>query len=125
MLKTIKIKTSGCPKNQKRCWNKTGSPPPAGSKNEVLKFLSVSNILIAPANTGSVISRRIAVTNIAQQNNDILCSNIPSVLMLSAVLIKLIAPNKEDTPARCSEKIAKSTDPPECDCIPDKGGYHN
>jgi len=23
--------TSGCPKNQKRCWNKIGSPPPAGS----------------------------------------------------------------------------------------------
>jgi len=23
--------TSGCPKNQKRCWNNIGSPPPAGS----------------------------------------------------------------------------------------------
>ena len=29
-----------------------GSPPPAGSKKLVLKFLSVNNIVIAPANTG-------------------------------------------------------------------------
>lgn len=48
----IRIYTSGCPKNQKRCWYNTGSPPPAGSKNDVLKFLSVSSIVIAPANTG-------------------------------------------------------------------------
>ena len=27
-----------CPKNQKRCWYNTGSPPPAGSKNVVLKY---------------------------------------------------------------------------------------
>jgi hypothetical protein len=30
-------------------------------------------------------------------------------------VIKLIAPNKEETPARCKLKIAKSTLPPECD----------
>jgi hypothetical protein len=29
--------------------------------------------------------------------------------------MKLIAPNNEDIPARCKLKIAKSTDPPECD----------
>jgi hypothetical protein len=78
-----------------------------------------------PANTGNVISSRIAVTKMAQQNKGILWSNIPSVLILSAVLMKLIAPNREDTPARCSEKIAKSTEAPECDCIPDKGGYQD
>jgi hypothetical protein len=76
------------------------TPPPAGSKNDVLKFLSVNNIEIAPANTGSVINSRIAVTKMAQQNNGNLWSNIPSVLILSAVLIKLIAPNRELTPAR-------------------------
>jgi len=36
--------------------------------------------------------------------------------------MKLIAPNKEDTPAKCKLKIAKSTEPPECDCILAKGG---
>ncbi len=29
--------------------------------------------------------------------------------------MKFIAPNKEEIPARCKLKIAKSTDPPECD----------
>jgi hypothetical protein len=33
--------------------------------------------------------------------------------MLNTVVIKLIAPNKEDIPAKCKLKIAKSTDPPE------------
>ena len=60
--------------------------------------------------------------NIAQTNNGSLCNDIPLVLIFNAVLIKFIAPNKEDTPARCKLKIAKSTDPPECDCIPAKGG---
>ena len=33
------------------------------------------------------------------------------------------SPNNEEIPAKWSEKIAKSTDPPECDCTPAKGGY--
>jgi hypothetical protein len=37
--------------------------------------------------------------------------------------MKFIAPNNEDTPAKCKLNIAKSTEPPECDCIPAKGGY--
>jgi len=45
--------TSGCPKNQNKCWYNTGSPPPFGSKKEVLKFLSVSSMVIAPAKTGN------------------------------------------------------------------------
>jgi hypothetical protein len=36
--------------------------------------------------------------------------------------MKLIAPNREDIPAKCKLNIAKSTEPPECDCIPAKGG---
>ena len=31
-------------------------------------------------------------------------------------------PNKDETPARCKLNIAKSTAPPECDCILDNGG---
>ena len=63
-----------------------------------------------------------AVMNIAQTNKGNLCKDIPFVLMFNVVLIKLIAPNKEDIPARCKLKIAKSTEPPECDWIPAKGG---
>ena len=32
------------------------------------------------------------------------------------------SPNNEEIPAKWSEKIAKSTDPPEWDCTPAKGG---
>ena len=42
--------------------------------------------------------------------------------MFNTVVIKLIAPNNEETPAKCKLKIAKSTEPPECDCILAKGG---
>jgi hypothetical protein len=52
-----------------------------------------------------------------------LCKLIPLVLIFKTVVIKLIAPNNEDTPVKCKLKIAKSTDPPECACIPDNGGY--
>lgn len=38
------------------------------------------------------------------------------------VQIKLIAPKIEDAPDTCKLKIAKSTAPPECAVILDKGG---
>jgi len=42
--------------------------------------------------------------------------------MLLIVVIKFIAPNKEDTPAKCKLKIAKSTEGPECATTPLNGG---
>ena len=78
--------------------------------------------MIAPANTGNDNSNKIAVTKIAHTNNGNLCNDIPGALIFNTVVIKLIAPNKEDTPAKCKLNIAKSTDPPECDWILAKGG---
>ena len=77
---------------------------------------------ISPANTGSASNNNIAVTNIAQTNNGNLCNDIPLVLMFNTVHMKLIAPSKEEIPARCRLKIAKSTLPPEWLWILDKGG---
>jgi hypothetical protein len=37
--------------------------------------------------------------------------------------MKLTAPKIEDTPAKCKEKIAKSTDAPPWAILADKGGY--
>jgi hypothetical protein len=37
--------------------------------------------------------------------------------------MKLIAPKIDDTPAKCREKIAKSTDAPLCVKFLDRGGY--
>ena len=54
-----------------------------------------------------------AVTNIAHTNKGNLCRDIPGALIFNTVVIKLIAPNNEDTPDKCKLKIAKSTDPPE------------
>jgi hypothetical protein len=88
-----------------------------------LKFLSVNNIVIAPASTGKDSNNNIAVTKIAQTNNGNLCNVCPGALIFNTVVMKFIAPKREDTPAKCKLKIAKSTEPPECDCIPAKGGY--
>ena len=75
-----------------------------------------------PAKTGKESNNNIAVIKIAQANKGSLCKDIPGALIFNTVVIKLIAPNKEETPAKCKLKIAKSTDPPECDCIPANGG---
>jgi hypothetical protein len=101
--------TSGCPKNQKRCWNKIGSPPPAVSKNDVLKFLSVKTIVIPPAKTGNDNNNNTAVMITAHPNKVNLCNLIPGVLIFIIVVMKLIAPRSELTPAKCKAKIAKST----------------
>lgn len=114
--------TSGWPKNQNRCWYSTGSPPPAGSKKEVFKFRSVSNIVIAPANTGRDSRSRIVVTLSDQTNKGARSNRSPVVRMLIIVVIKLIEPRIEEVPAKCSEKIARSTDGPACAMFPAKGG---
>jgi len=86
-----------------------GSPPPAGSKKEVLKFRSVKSIVIAPANTGKESSRRIAVKRTDQTNNGMISIVIPSLRILEMVVIKFADPKILLTPARCKEKIPKST----------------
>lgn len=48
---------------------------------------------------------------------------MPNLRRFPKVEIKLTAPKIEDTPARCKEKIAKSTEAPECEMLPLKGGY--
>lgn len=83
---------------------------------------SVSNIVIAPAKTGRESRRRIAVINTAQQNKGIRSIVIPSLRMFIIVVIKFTAPRMDDTPARCNEKIAKSTAGPGCASIDLKGG---
>lgn len=42
--------------------------------------------------------------------------------MLIMVVIKLIAPKMDDTPARWREKIVRSTEAPACARFPARGG---
>jgi hypothetical protein len=66
----------------------------------VLKFLSVNNIVIAPANTGKERRSKKAVINTDQTNKGILSKDKPVVLILKIVVIKLIAPAMEENPAQ-------------------------
>jgi hypothetical protein len=69
----------------------------------VLKLRSVSNIVIAPANTGRESKSKKAVMYTAQTNKGVRLAVIPGARMLVIVTMKLIAPKIEETPAICSE----------------------
>lgn len=75
-----------------------------------------------PANTGNDNNNKKAVINTAHTNSGNLCISNLGDLILIIVVIKFTAPNNEDTPAKCNENMAKSTDPPEWASIPDNGG---
>jgi len=79
----------------------------------VLKFLSVKSIVIAPAKTGNVKISKNAVKKRAQINKGIRYIVSPFTRIFIIVVIKLIEPAIEETPAKCKLKIAKSTEPPE------------
>jgi hypothetical protein len=68
--------------------------------------------VIAPANTGKDRRSNTTVIVTAQTNSGIRSSCIPCQRMLITVVIKLIAPRIDDAPARCREKMARSTDGP-------------
>src|SRR5437660_8504360 len=105
----IRMYTSGWPKNQNRCWNSTGSPPPSAEKKVVPKLRSVSSMVMAPASTGSDNSSRNTVTRIDHTNSGILCRVMPGARMLKMVVMKLMAPRIDEAPARWIDRMAKST----------------
>ena len=79
-------------------------------------------MVIAPANTGNDSSNRSAVIATDQTNSGVWSSVILSDRMLIAVVIKFTAPKIDEIPARCSEKMARSTDPPPWAIAPASGG---
>jgi len=89
-----------------------GSPPPAGSKNDVFRLRSVSSIVIAPARTGRESSKSRAVIAIDHTNSGIRSGFMLFGFMLIVVVIKFTAPRIDETPAKCNEKIARSTEAP-------------
>jgi hypothetical protein len=89
----------------------------------VFKFRSVNNIVIAPARTGSDRSNRTTVITTAQTNNGIRSIFNPCHRILITVVMKFTAPKIDDAPAKCSEKIARSTDGPAWAMFLANGGY--
>lgn len=104
------------------CWNNTGSPPPAGSKKDVLRFRSVRSMVIAPARTGRERSNKMAVISTDQTNKGTRSITIPSVRMFIVVVMKFRAARIEEAPAKCREKIARSTDGPAWVIFLERGG---
>jgi hypothetical protein len=78
--------------------------------------------VIAPARTGKDRSSSRAVIAIDHTNSEILSGFMLLGFMLIVVVIKFTAPRMEDTPAKCKEKIARSTDAPTCAIRLARGG---
>jgi hypothetical protein len=68
---------------------------------------------MAPAKTGKDSSSSTAVMRTDHTNKGIESKFIEEERMFMIVVIKLMAPRIEDAPARCSLKMAKSTEIPE------------
>jgi hypothetical protein len=79
-------------------------------------------MVIAPAKTGN--DRRSSTTVIvtAHTNNGIRSRRKPCQRILITVEMKLTAPKIEEAPAKCNEKMARSTDGPACAIFIDRGG---
>lgn len=108
----IKIYTSGCPKNQNKCWNKIGSPPPDGSKNDVFQLRSVNSMVIAPAKTGNARISRNVVIRILHLNR-----GTCSIFILFGGIFRIETRKFsdlriEEIPARWREKIVRSIEVP-------------
>lgn len=88
----------------------------------MLKFRSVSSIVIAPAKTGRERRRRNAVTSTDQTNKLSRSNVIPGERILIIVVIKLIAPRIDDIPAKWREKITRSTEVEPWAIGPESGG---
>lgn len=77
---------------------------------------------MAPASTGNDNSSKIAVTSTDQGKRAMRSSTTPKTRKFLIVVIKFTAPNKEEIPAKCNEKIVRSTDAPLCPRLLLKGG---
>ena len=78
---------------------------------------------MAPAKTGRDKRSKTVVVLAAHKKRVIRSRRRPSGRLFKMVVIKLRAPRIDETPARCSEKIAKSTEGPLWAVLPDRGGY--
>ena len=76
--------------------------------------------MIAAAITGTDNSSSRAVIAIDHTNSGI-CSGFMLFGFMLSLVLKFTAPTTEDTPARCREKMTRSTDYPAC-AVPLSGG---
>ena len=77
------------------------------TKNEVLIFRSVNNIVIAPASTGKESNKSKVVITTGHTNKGIRSKAIPVDRILRTTVIKFTDPKIEEISAKWREKIAK------------------
>lgn len=75
------------------------------------------------ARTGRESRSKTAVISTDHTNRGVWYWERAGGFMLMAVVIKLMAPRMEETPARWREKMARSTEAPACARLPASGGY--
>jgi hypothetical protein len=80
-------------------------------------------MVMAPAKTGKDNNNNTAVILTAQQNNDNQCIVLPGARIFPIVVMKFTAPKIDEAPAKCNEKIARSTEGPLWASTDDSGGY--
>jgi hypothetical protein len=78
--------------------------------------------VIAPAKTGSERSSKTAVITTDQTNRGIRSKVMPLDRILITVVMKFTAPKIEEIPAKCNEKIARSTEAPAWAIPEERGG---
>ena len=88
----------------------------------MFRFRSVKSIVIPAARTGRERRRSTAVIRTAQTNKGVWYWVIAGGFMLRIVVIKLMAPKIEDTPAKWREKMVRSTEAPAWARLPANGG---
>lgn len=79
-------------------------------------------MVIAPAKTGRDKRSKIAVITTAQTNRGIRSRVIPWGRILITVVMKLTAPRIDEIPAKCSLKMARSTEDLPCAMFDERGG---
>lgn len=88
----------------------------------VFRLRSVSNIVMPAAKTGKDSNRRMVVIKIDHTNKGVWYWVIDGGFMLIMVVIKLMEARIEEIPAKCREKMVRSTDAPACAKLPARGG---
>jgi hypothetical protein len=79
-------------------------------------------MVIAPASTGRERRSKMAVSNTDHTKRGVLSIDNPLDRMLRMVVMKFADPMIEEAPAKCNEKMAKSTDDPACAILEANGG---
>ena len=107
--------TSGCPKNQNKCWNNSGSPPAVKNVVPIVESNSKKNMPIT--NAGRLTYSMNTLIRTDQVNRGILIHPTPFARIVNVVVTKLTPDNVEDAPSKAipdMKAIVPGFGPPAC-----------